>query len=458
MPPYCSNFLAAHHTHLSFRKTHSCPKLTPDRKTKHNCNMKNTPDNISKSQTLALARYAAVCFIQEAINQNFSLVRAAQMASQRQWNGKLYSPSTLLHWYHCWKHGDFQALQPQSRKDKGTPRVFSPADVDAILKARTQHPQLTVKCLIRHLISQGVLQAGSFSLPSVYRLLAAHNLDSHSIKLLPQNPQSGPTKAFQCPLANQLWMADVSHGPTIKLPSGQTIRTRLIAILDDCSRLVPHAQYYPDETLCCFLDTLKQALAKRGIPDKLYTDNGKIFTSHHLKIVCANLNIKLIHAKPFAAWSKGKMERWFRTVQSDFEAQLALQPVDSLQLLNHRFWQWLETQYHQRPHSALEGLCPAQRFAQAAHTIRIAPADTDWEALFLCQTQRRVRLDATFSLAGQLWEVPPHLRGQLILVKFDPFNWSRVEVWFRNQLVGQARPCDKHLNSKTYTDRDYERH
>ncbi|NLH72893.1 MAG: transposase family protein [Verrucomicrobia bacterium] len=134
----------------------------------------------------------------------------------------------------------------------------------------------------------------------------------------------GPTKAFECPLANQLWMADVSHGPTIRLPSGQIIRTRLIATLDDCSRLVPHAQYYPDETLCCFLDTFKQALAKRGIPDKLYTDNGKIFTSHHLRIVCANLNIKLIHAKPYPAWSKGKMERWFRTVQSDFEAQLLL--------------------------------------------------------------------------------------------------------------------------------------
>src|SRR5205823_275066 len=68
--------------------------------------------------------------------------------------------------------------------------------------------------------------------------------------------------------------------------------------IDDCSRLVPHAQYYEGEQLRWFLDCLRQALARRGVPDKLYTDRGKIFLSSHLQIVCANLNIRLLHAKP----------------------------------------------------------------------------------------------------------------------------------------------------------------
>jgi hypothetical protein len=68
-----------------------------------------------------------------------------------------------------------------------------------------------------------------------------------------------------------------------------------------------------------------------------------------------------------------------------------------------------------------------------------------------------VRLDATFSLEGQLWEAPLHLRGQLIQVRFNPFDWRRVEIWCEDKYVGSARRCDKQLNAKTYTGQDYER-
>jgi hypothetical protein len=96
--------------------------------------------------------------------------------------------------------------------------------------------------LVRQLTEQGTLLAGTFSLPSVYRFLAAHHLDARSLKHNPLPPQSGPTKAFECALANQLWMTDMMFGPTLKLADGQVIHTRLFGFLDDCSRLVPHAQ------------------------------------------------------------------------------------------------------------------------------------------------------------------------------------------------------------------------
>jgi hypothetical protein len=141
----------------------------------------------------------------------------------------------------------------------------------------------------------------------------------------------------------------------------------------------------------------------------------------------------------------------------DFEARLILDPVHTLEELNARLWRWIESEYHQRPHSALEGQTPAERFAQSAVNLRTADSQTDWEGLFLSRTQRRVRLDATFSLEGQLWEAPVHLRGQLIQVRFDSFGWRRIEIWRDDKYVGPARRCDKQLNAKTYTDRDYDR-
>ena len=88
--------------------------------------------------------------------------------------------------------------------------------------------------------------------------------------------------------------------------------------------------------------------------------------------------------------------------------------------------------------------------------LRTADPHTDWQRLFLHRAQRRVRLDATFSLEGRFWEVPAHLRGRLIEVRFDPFAWQRVEIWIQDRYLGLAKPCDKQLNSKTYS-KDYER-
>jgi putative transposase len=411
----------------------------------------------SESDALALARHAAASWIQEALKQNFTLARATALASERTWGGKTYSASTLEGWYYLLRHQGFEALHRRPRKDKGSRKALGPEACQALLEWRQKYPQLTIKVLVRQLTQQGTLQDGTFSLPSVYRFLAANQLDARSVKHNPPPPQSGPTKAFECALANQLWMTDMMFGPTLKLAHGQVIHTRLFGLLDDCSRLVPHAQYYEGEKLCWFLDCFRQGLARRGFPEKLYTDQGKIFTSYHLQIVCANLGVRLCHAKPYAAWSRGKHERWFRTLQQDFEARLVIDPVHRLEELNARLWRWIEGEYHQRPHSALEGQTPAERFAQRAVNLRTADPQTDWEALFLSRVERRVRLDATFSLEGQLWEAPVHLRGQVIQVRFDPFAWRRVEIWWDGKFVGPARRCDKQLNAKTYTDRDYER-
>jgi transposase InsO family protein len=414
-------------------------------------------NQLSDSEALALARHAAASWIQEALKQNFTLARATALASERTWGGKTYSASTLESWYYLLRHQGFAALRRQPRKDKGSRKALSPETCQALLEWRQKHPQLKIKVLVRQLTEQGTLPAGTFSLPSVYRLLAVHQLDARSLKRNPPGGLSGPTKAFECALANQLWMTDMMFGPTLKLASGQLVHTRLFGLLDDCSRLVPHAQYYEGEKLCWFLDCLRQALARRGFPEKLYTDQGKIFTSYHLQVVCANLGVRLCHAKPYAAWSRGKHERWFRTLQQDFEARLAIDPVHSLEELNARLWRWIEGEYHQRPHSALEGQSPAERFAQRALNLRTADPQTDWQALFLCRAARRVRLDATFSLLAQLWEAPLHLRGQMIEIRFDPFQWRRVEIWHQDKYVGPARRCDKQLNATTYTDREYER-
>jgi transposase InsO family protein len=170
-------------------------------------------------------------------------------------------------------------------------------------------------------------------------------------------------------------MTDFSPGPYLHpADGGKALPTFLCVIIDDHSRLIPYAAYYLHADTQAFHQTLKEAVRRRGLPAKLYTDQGGPFTNDHTRIVCANLGIRLLHAKPYHAWSKGKQERWFSTLPMDFEARLIIEPAHTLEELNARLWRWIESEYHQRPHSALDGQTPAERFVQRALNLRVADA------------------------------------------------------------------------------------
>jgi len=416
--------------------------------------MKTPPKNGHWASDMALRRYDAVRYLEEAVRSGLPLRRALLAASERTWGGRIYKTSTLERWYYRYRRNGFDDLHNRPRSDKGLGRKLSPEAVEALLNMRRTRPELYVATLLRQLERQGTIEPGSVSLTTIYRVLQANGLDRASIK---SAGMQGPTKAFEFSWANQLWMTDGMRGPSLPLQKGgKPVRTHLLALIDDCSRLCPHAQYYPGEKTECFLDLFKHALCSRGIPEKLYTDNGSLFKSKHLCTVCANFGIRLIHAKPYAAWSKGKIERFFRTVQSDFEQSLVFDPAGDIKELNMRFWQWLEAEYHQRGHRSLDGQSPRDRFFERSKGLRTISPGMDVDGLFLKRTSRRVRRDATISLDGRMFEVPVSLRGRIVEVRFDPFTYERIEMYLADRKVGNGVLLNKELNSRTFRRENYE--
>lgn len=157
---------------------------------------------------LALAKHAAVCWVEQAIQELYGVQRALALASERPWGGQLYSASTLEGWLYTFRKEGFSGLCRPTRKDKGTRKALGPEACEALLPGRRQHPHIKVQVLVRQLIEKGSLQSGTFSMPSVYRLLAEHGLDPRSMKHNPHistGPISGPTKSFECAHSNELW-------------------------------------------------------------------------------------------------------------------------------------------------------------------------------------------------------------------------------------------------------------
>ena len=399
----------------------------------------------------ALLRYDVVRYLEEAVRSGLPLRRALCAGSEREWYGRYFGVSTIETWYYQYRQKGLAALEDNPRKDKGQTRALAPATMEAFLNLRRENPQLHITSLLRRMQQQELLETGSVSLSTLYRLVAREGLDRRSIQTNPQ----GPTKAYEFAWANEFWLTDAMHGPAVPLVvGGKPMRTHLLAIMDDCSRLCPHGQYYHTEQLECFLDVLRHALERRGIPNKLYTDNGKIFISEHLRIICANFGIHISHAKPYAAWSKGKIERFFATVQGDFEQRLVFEPAKSLTELNQRFWQWLEVEYHQREHGSLEGQSPQKRFAERSKGLRTITAGMDVAALFLKRVKRRVRRDATISIGGVMWEVPVALMGREVEVHYDPFRWQRMDIFLEGQQVGAAQRCNKQINAHSFNNKE----
>jgi transposase InsO family protein len=164
---------------------------------------------------------------------------------------------------------------------------------------------------------------------------------------------------------NPQWQSDVWYGPYLPDPKNPSAkrRTYLIAFLDDHSRLVTQGAFYPAEDLQSRLDGLRKALLKRGLPARLYCDNALIYTSRQFSRIVAELGIHHISARPYAPAGKGKIERFWRTVDCSFLPELKARPAKTLEELNALFGAWLEQGYHHWPNRET-GETPAARFAR----------------------------------------------------------------------------------------------
>jgi len=277
-------------------------------------------------------------------------------------------------------------------------------------------------------------------LTTLYRLL-------HQYDLMDKTPKPEDRRKFEAQLPNDIWQSDVMHGPKVMVNQKRR-KTYLIAFIDDHSRLIVFAGFYLSENLTAFMDAFEKALAKRGLPRKLYVDNGAAYRSHKLEFTCASLAIALIHARPYKPQGKGKIERFFKTVRSGC---LPTADLASLKRLNQSFAHWLEAVYHQRTHSAT-GMTPFCRFSQQLACIRKAPKNL--KDHFRKAVHRTVAKDRTITLDGNLLEAPVALIGKRVLLLYHEHTPRTVEVFFKQTSYGLLVPVDLHVNCRVKRDRN----
>lgn len=400
--------------------------------------------NDKEIQELALFRFS---LISPVVNDSYQSASQAQyfrdVASKAYTlpNGTTanFAASTIKKWFLDYKHNGFDALIPRKRSDAGFPRVISNDAISKINELKEKFPYITGTLVYQKLIEEGYLKQHKTSLASVLRYIRDNNLKPSQLVPIER-------KAFEMEFAGDCWQADTSHGPVIKV-NGLKRQTYLVSVLDDASRIIPHAQFFFNDNAVNFQIVLKKAISKYGVPKKLFVDNGGPYKNDQLSLICASVGIALIHSRPYSPESKGKIERSFRTIKDNWMNGVAWNNFDSLEALNTEFNIFLSEKYMNGIHSAL-GVTPRERYLKDSHKIKFIPLEK-LEDHFLHRETRRVNNDATIKLNSNFFEVPQKYIGQKLNIRFAPDHLDKAYIFnHNNQLTDTVYPLKRIENSK----------
>ena len=257
-----------------------------------------------KKEKIALFRFGVIAPLISIKNtEKGERERRIREITQAQWDipgsGRSFiCRTTVLEWLGRYEASGrkLESLYPKGRSDEGRSRALDPETAQALITLKQEFKNASLAALIKIAHERKILTLDfKTSFQTVYRLFQRHGLE---------NPEPRENhQAFEAELPNDLWQSDAMHGPCV-LESGKLRKAYLFAFLDDYSRLIPHAQFYLRENLENYIDAFLKALAKRGLPRKLYLDNGPSFRSLHLAHGCASLGIALIHARAYRPQGK----------------------------------------------------------------------------------------------------------------------------------------------------------
>jgi hypothetical protein len=241
----------------------------------------------------------------------------------------------------------------------------------------------------------------------------------------------------------ELVIADFHHGPYVRIPGEEHSRRALLLVfIDHFSRNILDGRYYLHEDFAVLRFGFRRVLSLFGGFDKLYVDNGPSFHTGRFHAACTNkeINIQLVHSKPYQSEGRGVCERFTRTIKEQFETE-ARQREELLTLdeLNAYFEAWLAERYRRDIHSET-GESPFERFSRNV-VMRQTPSFERLDELLRLRKKAKVHPKwCTVECQAKRYLVDTSLRGRSVHVLFDIMDPSYVLIEYERRIVARAEP------------------
>lgn len=351
-------------------------------------------------------------------------------------------PDTIKHWYLNYTKLGYEGLIPKTRTDLNTSRKLTLDAQQKIIDYKKDFPHISGTLIYQKLIEDGYIKESNVSKSTVLKYIR----DNY---LLFGDDGKIDRRAFEMEFANDMWDADTSHGPYLTVEN-KKIRTYLIAIIDDASRLITSAKFYYEDNAINFQKTFKEGLKKYGIPKRIFLDNGKTYKNEQLSIICANVGMELIYTKPYSPQSKAKIERWFHTMKETWMRGINWNDIESIDELNDMLNEFVNN-YNNSIHSSLSdginNISPKQRWFKDQDKIKKID-NNQIDEYFLHTAYPTIRADSIAHIKKIEYEVPTKYIGKKITVKYDFSDRTKAWIYENGKKIEDIHIVDKIANSK----------
>ncbi len=374
--------------------------------------------------------------------------------------------STIERWYYQARCDEdpIAALRRQVRRDRGRFLVVSAPLAEVLRAQHRDHPGWSVtlhRDNLEVLVQEDESLAPLPSYSTLRRYMGRHGLT----KIRRRGGRPGQVRArariearevrsYETEHVQGLWHLDFHHGSRkILTPSGEWMRPILLAVLDDRSRLICHAQWFFDETTQSLVHGLIQAMMKRGLPRSLMSDNGGAMTARETTQGLERLGILHETTLPYSPHQNGKQEVFWVQVEGRLVAMLEGEPDLSLAMLNQATLAWVEREYQRSKHSETRQT-PLDRWLDGPSVGRPVPSIDELRLAFTDRQQRtQRRSDGTISVEGRRFEVPDRFRHlQRLTLRFA--TWDLRQVFLvdpkSDTVLDRCLPLDRARNADRF--------
>lgn len=336
------------------------------------------------------------------------------------------SERTIRRYLNQYRKDGFSGLKPKGKGRSEAKEAIPTHILEQAILLRREVPGRSVAQIIQILEWEGLVQPGQIKRSTLQDKLAQRGYSARHMQLYAASGVAA--RRFQQKYRNGLWHSDVKYGPYLPIGTdGKKKQVYLVTFLDDATRFVLHAEFFPTLDQVIVEHCFRQAIQKYGVPETVYFDNGSQYRTKWMSRACAKMGIRLLFARPYSPESTGKIESFNKTVGS-FLSEVALEKPQSLDKLNRLFWVWLEECYQTKPHSGLgDNKSPDMAYRSDKKALKFISPETLANAFLHC-AERKVDKAGCISFMGKKYEVGLSFIGCKVDVVYDPADTSQLTI------------------------------
>lgn len=314
------------------------------------------------------------------------------------------SRDTGYRWLGRFLAGD-QTLADRARRPHSSP-LRSDSDMEArVLEVRDAHGAWGARKIAAWLANKGVVPP---AVSTVHQILRRHN------RIKPPIGGAAPCQRFEKEAPNLLWQMDFKGW--VRLNNRATCHP--LTIVDDHSRYAICLTACANEQGATVQGELERTFQRYGLPDAFFVDNGAPWGDSagaswtRLGVWLLKLGIDVVHSRPYHPQSRGKNERFHRTLKAEV---FAFKRFRDLREVQRAFDAWRTVYNLERPHEALDQRVPASRYRASARVMPARLPEVEYDEHEIVRTVPKTRDYVSFK--GQSWKVPQAFRGERVAIR-----------------------------------------